>query len=110
MEEGFKTDSGTTIHVYPSQHGIEDILQSKVDATDRSDQEDPFFVVNLGRLAALYNHVCYRYKCAPSLRDLAFTWRGCYNSQVPVKADLCVAPLLQDQVIWENSFRHTLNL
>ena len=59
METRFEIDGGTTVHVYPSQHSVEDILQSKVDATDRNEQEDPFFVVNLGRLAALYKQVCH---------------------------------------------------
>lgn len=63
MEPEFAIDGGETVHVYPSQYNIEDILQSKVEATDRNDQEDPYFVVNLGRLASLYNHVCHRYKC-----------------------------------------------
>ena len=61
MESKFVIDGGETVHVYPSQCGIEEILQSKVEATDREDQEDPFFVVNLGRLAALYNHVGRHY-------------------------------------------------
>ena len=59
MESEFEMQDGTNVHVYPSQYSIEDILQSKVEATDRGDQEDPFFVVNLGRLATLYAHVSH---------------------------------------------------
>lgn len=59
MESEFEIGGGTNVHVYPSQYTIEDILQSKVEAADRGDQEDPFFVVNLGRLAALYTHVSH---------------------------------------------------
>lgn len=59
MQSEFEMQDGTVVHVYPSQHSTEDILQSKVDATDRGDQEDPFFVVNLGRLASLYAHVSH---------------------------------------------------
>lgn len=58
MEAKFEIGDDTTVYVYPSQHSVEDILRSKVDATDRNEQEDPFFVVNLGRLAALYKQVC----------------------------------------------------
>ena len=67
MEAGFEIDGGTTVYVYPSQHSVEDILQSKVEATDRSDQEDPFFVVNLGKLAMLYNQVCRHVKHVPCI-------------------------------------------
>lgn len=57
MDSQFEIGDGTNVNVYPSQYGIEDILSSKLEATDRGEQEDPFFVVNLGRLAALYAHV-----------------------------------------------------
>lgn len=71
--EGFEIDGGATVNVYPSQHSIEDILQSKVEATDRNDQEDPFFVVNLGRLAALYNQVRFAFNCKPrGLKEQVF--------------------------------------
>ena len=32
-------------------------FQSEICGTDGSDQEDPFFIVNLGCLASLYNQV-----------------------------------------------------
>ena len=59
MEAEFEMSDGTTVHVYPTHCNVEDILQSKVEAQDRGDQEDPFFVVNLGRLATLYSHVSH---------------------------------------------------
>ena len=57
METGFTLRDGTALHVFPSQYSVEDMLHSKLHATDRGDQEDPFFIVNLGRLAHLYNQV-----------------------------------------------------
>ncbi|XP_065891459.1 ornithine decarboxylase-like [Dysidea avara] len=55
MESGCVLTDGTALHVFPSRNSIEDILHTKVNATDRGDQEDPFYIVNLGRLAHLYN-------------------------------------------------------
>ena len=57
MESGCVLTDGTALHVFPSRSSIEDILHTKVNATDRGDQEDPFYIVNLGRLAHLYNQV-----------------------------------------------------
>ena len=80
METEFEINGGTTVYVYPSQRSVEDILQSKVEATDRSDHEDPFFVVNLGRLAALYNQVCHCYNKFKLHWGLdCCTWFACYR-------------------------------
>ena len=57
MESRVPLRDGTALHVFPSQYNVEEMLQTKVNATDRGDQEDPFFIVNLGRLAHLYNQV-----------------------------------------------------
>ena len=58
LELGFEIDgAGKRVCVFPSHYSTEEIIQSQVFGTDGSDQEDPFFIVNLGRLASLYNQV-----------------------------------------------------
>ena len=43
--------------VFPSHFTTKEILQEKASVTGSSDKEDPFYMVNLGRVVHLYKHV-----------------------------------------------------
>ena len=65
MESEYCIDENVSLHVYPSNYTVEDVIMNKIEANDRNDKEDPFFVVNLGRVEYLYSHVSYTlYKVA----------------------------------------------
>lgn len=53
----FKITSGIRVDVFPSHFTTEEIIQEEV---GRSDKEDPFYVVDLGKLIHLYKHVSYQ--------------------------------------------------
>ena len=52
-----KLNNGTHVDIFPSHHATKEVLQDKVGYTDRSDKEDPFYIVDLGKLIHLYKHV-----------------------------------------------------
>ncbi|XP_065906494.1 ornithine decarboxylase-like isoform X2 [Dysidea avara] len=56
MESEYCIDENVSLHVYPSDYTVEDVIMNKIEANDRNDKEDPFFVVNLGRVEYLYSH------------------------------------------------------
>lgn len=49
-----KLTNGICVDVIPSHFTTKEILQEKVSITDRRDKEDPFYIVNLGRLIHLH--------------------------------------------------------
>ena len=53
-----KLTNGICVDVIPSHFTTKEILQEKVSITDRRDKEDPFYIVNLGRLIHLHKRVC----------------------------------------------------
>ena len=52
-----KLTSGISVDVFSSHFTTKDILQEKVSVTGSSDKEDPFYIVNLGKLIHLHKHV-----------------------------------------------------
>lgn len=56
--EQFTTDNGTVVEVFPRHLTVKDILQGKVNITsNKEDREDPFYIVDLGKLVYLHKHV-----------------------------------------------------
>ena len=52
-----KLTNGISVDVFSSHLTTKDILQEKVSVTGSSDKEDPFYIVNLGKLIHLHKHV-----------------------------------------------------
>ena len=52
-----KLTNGINVDVFPSHFTTKEILQEKASVTGSSDKEDPFYMVNLGKLIHLYKHV-----------------------------------------------------
>ena len=52
-----KLTNGTHVDIFPSHYTTKDILQDKVSYTGRNDKEDPFYIVDLGKLIQLHKHV-----------------------------------------------------
>jgi len=52
-----KLTNGVCVDIFPSHFTTKDILQNKVSVTGRNDKEDPFYIVDLGKLIHLHKHV-----------------------------------------------------
>ena len=52
-----KLISGARVDIFPSHFTTKEILQEKVSVTGRNDKEDPFYIVDLGKLVHLHKHV-----------------------------------------------------
>ena len=62
-----KLTNGVSVDVFPSHFTTNNILQEKANVIGSNDKEDPFYMVNLGRLIHLYKHVSSSLYYMPTL-------------------------------------------